>query len=108
MNSIEQFRFTVEYASMLSVAFVVTPTVNRRLMEELRQFVRLEKEMLRRYHEKRDPGLMVCQAYAMIDVLLEFLYDNAVRGWLRIKISSHGDGYYGYWWLWTSGALPTQ
>ena len=32
-------------------------------MEELRQFVRLEKEMLRRYHEKRDPGLMVCQAY---------------------------------------------
>ena len=53
-------------------------------MEELRQFVRLEKEMLRRYHEKRDPGLMVCQAYAvMIDVLLEFLYDNAVCGWLQ-------------------------
>ncbi len=53
-------------------------------MVELRQFVRLEKEMLRRYHEKRDPGLVVCQAYAvMIDVLLERLYDNAVRGWLQ-------------------------
>ena len=53
-------------------------------MAELRQFVRLEKEMLRRYHEKRDPGLVVCQAYAvMIDVLLESLYDNAVRGWLQ-------------------------
>jgi [protein-PII] uridylyltransferase len=52
-------------------------------MADLRQFVRLEKEMLRRYHEKRDPGLTVCHAYAvMIDVLLEALLSNALRGWL--------------------------
>ena len=52
-------------------------------MSDLRQFVRLEKEMLRRYHEKRDPGLTVCKAYAvMIDVLLESLFENAVKGWL--------------------------
>ena len=53
-------------------------------MPDLRQFVRLEKEMLRRYHEKRDPGRKVCQAYAvMVDVLLECLLENAVKGWIR-------------------------
>ena len=39
--------------------------------------------MLRRYHEKRDPGRKVCQAYAiMVDVLLECLLENAVKGWM--------------------------
>ena len=52
-------------------------------MSDLRQFVRLEKEMLRRYHEKRDPGTTVCHAYAvMIDVLMDSLLSNAKRGWL--------------------------
>jgi [protein-PII] uridylyltransferase len=52
-------------------------------MKDLQEFLRLEREMLMRYHEKRDPGWKVCQSYAiMIDVLLTFLFDNAVMGWL--------------------------
>jgi [protein-PII] uridylyltransferase len=51
-------------------------------MESLKEFVRLEREMLLRYHEKGDPGWKVCQAYAiMIDVMLTSMLDNTILGW---------------------------
>ena len=51
-------------------------------MKSLKEFVRLEREMLQRYHEKGDSGTKVCQAYAvMIDVMLTSMLDNAIMGW---------------------------
>lgn len=56
-------------------------------LRQLKEYMRLEQEMLHRYHEKGDGGLRVAKARTMmIDVLIEHLYDNA----LAIYKKKHG------------------
>ena len=46
----------------------------------LKEFVRLEEEMLKRYHRKGDSGLRVTRARAIIvDVIIENLHARAVE-----------------------------
>ena len=71
-------------------------------MKDLKEFVRLEREMLQRYHEKGDSGGKVCQAYAVIiDVMLTSMLDNAIKGWfdnnkkMPVRFAIVADGGYG-------------
>lgn len=56
-------------------------------LRQLKEYLRLEQEMLHRYHDKGDGGLRVAKARTMmIDVLIEYLYNNA----LAIFEKQHG------------------
>ncbi|MEO0793725.1 MAG: [protein-PII] uridylyltransferase [Verrucomicrobiota bacterium] len=57
-------------------------------LRQLKEFVRLENEMLLRYHEKGDGGLRVAKARTiMMDVLISRLFDQA----LAIYERDHGN-----------------
>lgn len=48
-------------------------------LKQLKEYLRLEQEMLHRYHEKGDGGLRVARARTiMIDVMVETLFKNAL------------------------------
>ncbi|GHC09524.1 bifunctional uridylyltransferase/uridylyl-removing enzyme [Cerasicoccus arenae] len=48
-------------------------------LRQLKEYLRLEQEMLHRYHEKGDGGLRVAKARTiMIDILIEYLFKNAL------------------------------
>lgn len=54
--------------------------------EAYKEFVRLEEEMLLRYHKKGDGGLKVTMARAvLIDVLIQHLFDEALKIYYRKK-----------------------
>ena len=49
-------------------------------LEQIKEFMRLEKEMLHRYHQKGDPGLRLTRARAVIiDVLIQNLFAYAIE-----------------------------
>ncbi len=49
-------------------------------LEQIKEFMRLEREMLFRYHQKGDPGLRLTRARAVIlDVLIQNLFDYAIE-----------------------------
>ena len=49
-------------------------------LSQIKDFLRLEKEMLHRYHQKGDSGLRLTRARAVIiDVLIQNLYDYALE-----------------------------
>ncbi len=59
--------------------FTAQTSASERL-EKLKEYMRLEKEMLIRYHRKGDGGLRVAKARSiMIDVLLETLFNDALE-----------------------------
>jgi len=49
-------------------------------LDQIKEFMRLEKEMLHRYHQKGDPGLRLTRARAVIvDVLIQNLFAYAIE-----------------------------
>jgi [protein-PII] uridylyltransferase len=72
------FRRTRQHAER-RLTFEVSQSAKDRL-EMIKGFLRLEKEMLLRYHQKGDSGLRVTRSRAVIiDVLIQFLYDWAIK-----------------------------
>ena len=72
------FRRTRQHAER-RLTFEVSQSAKDRL-EMIKEFLRLEKEMLLRYHQKGDSGLRVTRSRAVIiDVLIQFLYDWAIK-----------------------------
>lgn len=61
-----------------------TPSGER--LKQLKEYQRLEHEMLQRYHDKGDGGLRVAKAHTMmIDVLIERLFLNALAVYEKKK-----------------------
>ena len=72
------FRRTRQHAE-LRLDFKISQSANERL-DMIKEFLRLEKEMIHRYHQKGDSGLRVTRSRAVIiDVLIQFLYNWAIR-----------------------------
>ncbi len=72
------FRRTRQHAER-RLTFDISQSANERL-ELIKEFLRLEKEMLFRYHQKGDSGLRVTRSRAVImDVLIQNLYKWAIR-----------------------------
>ncbi len=67
---------------------VFDPGVSRsKQLPAYKRYIELESEMLKRYHQKGDPGLEVCQARAaMVDVVIENLFLAA----LDLYATEHG------------------
>lgn len=81
--------------------FPVDTPQNERV-DAYREFLRLERTMLLRYHRNGDPGTRVAHAHAIIiDVLIENMFKYAVsvyekeHGKLRVKVSTLALGGYG-------------
>ena len=71
------FRRTRQHAER-RLTFGVTQSAKDRL-EQIKEFLRLEREMLHRYHQKGDSGLRLTRARAVImDVLIQTLFKWAV------------------------------
>ena len=67
------FRRTRQHAER-RLSFGASQSAKERL-EEIKEFLRLEKEMLLRYHQKGDSGLRLTRSRSVImDVLIQFLY----------------------------------
>ena len=72
------FRRTRQHAER-RLDFKISQSAKDRL-DMIKEFLRLEKEMLYRYHQKGDSGLRVTRSRAVIiDVLIQFLYNWAIR-----------------------------
>ena len=71
------FRRTRQHAGR-RLTFGATQSTDDRL-EQIKEFLRLEKEMLHRYHQKGDSGLRLTRARAVImDVLIQTLFKWAI------------------------------
>ena len=71
------FRRTRQHAER-RLTFGITQSAKDRL-EQIKEFLRLEKEMLHRYHQKGDSGLRLTRARSIImDVLIQSLFDWAM------------------------------
>ena len=63
----------------LRLDFRATQSTKARL-EQIKEFMRLEKEMLQRYHQKGDSGLRLTRARSVIlDVLVQNLFSFALQ-----------------------------
>jgi [protein-PII] uridylyltransferase len=72
------FRRTRQHAQKRLVFHSGQSHANR--LQMIKEFVRLEKEMLHRYHLKGDSGLRLTRARAItIDVLVQSLFTYALR-----------------------------
>ena len=72
------FRRTRQHAE-LRLDFKISQSAKDRL-DMIKEFLRLEKEMIHRYHQKGDSGLRVTRSRAVIiDVLIQFLHSWAIR-----------------------------
>ena len=72
------FRRTRQHAER-RLTFGATQSTKERL-DQIKEFLRLEKEMLYRYHQKGDSGLRLTRARSVImDVLIQCLYNWALQ-----------------------------
>ena len=72
------FRRTRQHAER-RLNFKISQSAKDRL-DMIKEFLRLEKEMIHRYHQKGDSGLRVTRSRAVIiDVLIQYLYNWAIR-----------------------------
>ena len=72
------FRRTRQHAE-LRLSFHSGQSDKQRLVQ-IKEFIRLEKEMLLRYHKKGDSGLRLTRARSVIiDVLIQNLYNYAIQ-----------------------------
>ena len=68
----------VKLHAKMRLQFTLRDPLNKRL-PQLKEYLRLENEMLRRYHRKGDAGLKVAKARSIaMDVMLSELYQFAV------------------------------
>ena len=72
------FRGTRQHAE-LRLSFHSGQSDKQRI-KQIKEFLRLEREMLLRYHQKGDSGLRLTRSRAVIlDVLIQNLFDYAIK-----------------------------
>ena len=93
------FRRTRQHAE-LRLSFNSGQSDKQRI-EQIKEFMRLEKEMLLRYHQKGDSGLRVTRARSVIlDVLIQNLFFLRNRGCKRNHWENQANVCFGNWRLW--------